>query len=237
MQVTNYATLTRQSGLLREMHIVANNLANMATTGFRQEGIVFSEYVKQIGSGGSVSMAHANTRATSFGQGALDKTGAALDVAIEGDGFFLVQTPGGERLTRSGNFTTDATGTIVNSDGHPVLDSGFTPIVLPRDGSGVAIASDGTLSSDGNPVGQIGTFLPVEPAGLVREDGVLFSSAEGVEPAQDARLVQGFLEASNVNPVLQLSRMIEIQRAYEMGQSFLDSEEERLRTAMKTFIR
>lgn len=237
MQVTNYATLTRQSGLLREMHVVANNLANMATTGFRQEGIVFSEFVKQIGSSGSVSMAHANTRATSFGQGTLNKTGGVLDLAIEGDGFFLVQTPDGERLTRSGNFTTDATGTIVNPDGHPVLDAGFTPIVLPGDGSVVAVASDGTISSNGNPIGQIGTFQPVEPAGLSRQDGVLFSSPDGVEPAPDARLVQGFLEASNVNPILQLARMIEIQRAYEMGQSFLDSEEERLRTAMKTFIR
>lgn len=237
MQITSYATLTRQSGLLREMHIVANNLANMATTGYRQEGIVFSEFVKQIGNDQSVSMARANTRATSFNQGSLEKTGGALDIALEGDGFFLVQTPQGERLTRSGNFTTDATGRLVNIDGHAVLDTGFTPIILPRDGSDIAIASDGTLSQQGNPIGQIGTFQPIDQAGLVREDGVLFSSASGVEPALDVRMVQGFLEASNVNPILQISRMIEIQRAYEMGQSFLDAEEERMSTAMKTFVR
>lgn len=237
MQVTSYATLTRQAGLLREMHIVANNLANMATTGYRQEGIVFSEYVKQIGDDQSVSMAHANTRATSFGQGTLEKTGSALDIALEGEGFFLVQTPHGERLTRSGSFTTDAAGRLVNMDGHPVLDTGFTPITLPRDGSGVAIAADGTLSAEGSPIGQIGIFRPLELAGLVREDGVLFSSEGGIEPAPDTRLVQGFLENSNVNPILQISRMIEIQRAYEMGQSFLDAEEERMSAAMKTFIR
>lgn len=237
MQITSYATLTRQSGLLREMHIVANNLANMATTGYRQEGIVFSEYVKQIGNDQSVSMARANTRATSFTQGSLEKTGAALDIALEGDGFFLVQTAHGERLTRSGSFSTDAAGRLVNADGHTVLDTGFTPIILPRDGSDIAVAADGTISQQGNPIGQIGAFQPIDHAGLAREDGVLFSSANGIEAASDVRMVQGFLEASNVNPILQISRMIEIQRAYEMGQSFLDAEEERMRTAMKTFVR
>lgn len=232
-----YTTLTRQSGLMREMQVVANNIANAATTGFRQEGLVFSEHVKRIEGGQSLSMATASVRNTSMLQGALTQTGGPLDLAIEGEGFFLIETPQGQRLTRSGHFSASAEGELVTSDGHRVLDEAGTPIFLPPDAPGLSVAADGTLSAGGAPLAQIGLMQPVDPTGLIREGGVLFRADAGMEPAEGSRVLQGFLEASNVDPIGQLARMIQVQRAYEMGQGLLEREDERIRAAIKTFIR
>ncbi|MDQ2090558.1 flagellar hook-basal body complex protein [Marimonas arenosa] len=237
MDNAGYTALSRQSGLMREMRIVANNIANAATAGFRQEGLVFSEHVAAIGDSPSISMAGATVRHTSMVQGTLTETRGPLDLAIEGDGFFLVETPQGERLTRAGNFTSNGAGDLVTNDGFRVLDAGGAPVFIPPDVTDLSVAADGTVSAGGRPLTQIGLYLPADPFGLAREDGVMFRAEGGIEPTEAGRIVQGFLENSNVDPISQFARMIEVQRAYELGQSFLDSENERLRDAVKTFIR
>lgn len=229
MENATYAALTRQSGLWSEMRVVANNIANANTTGFRTEGVTFAEYVQATGPGQpSLSMASAEVRDTITSQGALTRTGGAFDLAIEGEGFFAIETPQGERLTRAGAFTPNADGDLVTQDGLRVLDSGGAPVFIPTGAGPIAIAPDGTISADGNPIGQIGIFLPSDPLGLAREDGVRFAATGGIE-AVDGRMLQGFVEESNVNPILQVSRMIEVQRAYELGQSFMEQEDERIR--------
>ncbi|MBW4706976.1 flagellar hook-basal body complex protein [Roseobacter sp. YSTF-M11] len=233
MDNAGYTTLTRQSGLLREMRIVANNIANSATTGYRQEGLVFSEFVKSIDGANSLSMGQGNTRQTSFQQGALTQTGGTFDFAIEGDGFFLVETPSGERLTRSGAFSPNAEGDLVTFDGYRVLDAGGAPVFIPPGAEDVAVSADGTISSEGNPIGQIGVVQPTNPQGMIREDGVMFRADDGYDPAEQARVLQRFVENSNVDAVTQLTRMIEVQRAYELGASFLEAEDERVRQAMR----
>ncbi|MCH2093595.1 MAG: flagellar hook-basal body complex protein [Rhodobacteraceae bacterium] len=237
MENTGYTTLTRQTGLANEMRIIANNIANMATTGYRQEGLMFSEYVAGLDQGQSVSMAAARIGLTSMVQGTLTQTGGALDLAIEGDGFFLVETPNGPRATRSGAFSQNANGELVNAQGFRVLDPGEAPIFVPPNGTGFHIAADGTLSAEGRALGQIGVFDVPDRSSLRREDGVMFASDVPFEVVLDASLNQGFLESSNVDPVGQIARMIEVQRAYEMGQSFLETESERARTALQTLFK
>ncbi|WP_299847486.1 flagellar hook-basal body complex protein [uncultured Roseovarius sp.] len=237
MENTGYTTLTRQTGLLREMQVVANNIANSATTGFRQEGLIFSEFVRSTGDGPSLSMASADVRNTSMLQGALTQTGGDLDLAIEGGGFFMIETPSGERLTRAGNFALSAEGDLVTNDGFRVLDAGGAPVFIPPDATGLGISPDGTVSADGRPISQIGLVQPVDPIDLIREDGVMFRTEGEVEPIEDGRVLQGFLEGANVDPVGQIARMIEVQRAYEMGQSFLDAENKRILSALDTFTR
>jgi flagellar basal-body rod protein FlgF len=238
LENATYATLTRQSGLMSELRSIANNIANASTTGYRAEGIVFSEYVADLGRrGSSLSMPFAQGRDTSLEQGGLTQTGGRFDLAIEGDGFFLIQTPDGERLSRNGHFSPNENGDLVTTDGSPVLDAGGAPVFVPQGVSGISIASDGTISADGQPIGQIGLYLPTDPTGLVREDGVRFRAEGGIEPAPLARVMQGFLEDSNVNPILEVSRMIEVQRAYELGQSFLDLEDERIRNMIRDIHR
>lgn len=237
METSGYTTLNRQSGLLREMQTIANNIANSATTGFKQEGIIFSEYVVGIENGSSISMASARVGNTSFMQGALTQTGGVLDLAIEGDGFFLFESPSGERLTRSGQFSLSAEGDLVTNDGYPVLDVGGAPIFIPPGDGSVLIAADGTISRAGELVGQVGIFQPADPKQLNREGGVSFSSQNDFEPVNEPKVRQGFLENSNVDPILQMARMIEVQRAYELGQSFLDAENQRMRDAIRAFVK
>lgn len=237
MENAGYTTLTRQTGLMREMQIVANNIANAATTGFRQEGLIFSEYVKRTGGGESLSMAMADVRNTSTLQGGLTRTGGQLDFAIEGDGFFLVETPAGQRLTRAGSFALSAEGDLVTTGGYFVLDAGGAPIFIPPDIDDLSVGADGTISANGRPLGQVGVVRPTDPITLTREDGVLFRVKGETEPVPEARILQGSLEGSNVDPLGQIARMIEVQRAYESGQSFLDAENERIRAALRTFIK
>jgi len=234
MENATYTALTRQDGLMREMRIVANNIANLSTTGFRTEGVVFAEHVKSLGPDDpSLSMATASVRETLMAQGALVQTGGSFDLAIEGDGFFLVETPGGERLTRAGSFTPNQDGDLVTPEGFRVLDAGGAPVFVPQGAGPVGVAPDGTISAGGQPVGQVGIVRPLNILGMVREDGVRFRADDGFEPDLDSRMLQGFLENSNVDPVLEISRMIEVQRAYELGQSFLDKEDERIRAAIR----
>jgi len=230
MENAGYTALTRQMGLMREMRVVANNIANANTTGFRAEGVIFAEHVRALGPDEpSLSMANASVRDTLQQQGALSQTGGAFDLAIEGEGFFLIETPQGERLTRAGAFTPNEIGDLVTPDGHRVLDPGGAPVFIPPGTGSIGIAPDGTISADGQPIGQIGLVLPTDPLGLVREDGVRFRADDGVEEAPFGRILQGFVEESNVNPVLEVARMIEVQRAYELGQGFSEREDERIR--------
>lgn len=237
MEVTGYVTLSRQSGLMNEMQVIANNIANAATTGFRQEGLVFSEYMDSAKGRSSLSMSRGQVRNTSMAQGALTQTNGSFDFAIEGDGFFMVETSGGNRLTRAGSFSPNSDGDLVTLNGHRVLDAGGAPVFVPSASGKVSVSADGTISADGQAFGQIGLYVPTDRNGMIREDGVMFHAGDGVEPADKARILQGFLEDSNVNPVLQLARMIDVQRAYEMGQSFLETEDERIRSAVKSLIR
>lgn len=228
-----YTTLTRQTGLLAEMRVVANNIANAATTGYRAEGVIFAEHVAALGPDvPSLSMAAAEARNTAQRQGSLSQTGGSFDLAIEGEGFFMVLTPQGERLTRAGSFGPNENGDLVTPEGYPVLDAGGAPLFVPQGVANIGIAADGTISADGQPLGQVGLFVPTDPISLFREDGVRFRTENGVEPAPEGRIVQGFLEASNTDPILEIARMIEVQRAYELGQGFLEREDERIRSVM-----
>lgn len=238
MDNAGYTALTRQGGLQRELQTIANNIANISTTGFRKEGVVFSEYIHAMDDGGpSLSMASANVRATSETQGPLTQTGGSFDFAIEGSGFFLLETTQGEQLTRAGAFTPNADGELVATDGSALLDNGGARIFIPPDAKSVSLSSDGTLSADGTPLTQIGLYQPVNPSETSRRDGVRFSVTSGVEPVEDSVLLQGFLENSNVNAITEIARMIEVQHAYELGQTFLEKEDERIRGVMQTLGR
>ncbi|MES2143807.1 MAG: flagellar hook-basal body complex protein [Pseudomonadota bacterium] len=236
MEAAGYTTLTRQSGLMREMQTVANNIANISTTGFRREGVIFSEYVRQMEGDPSLSMARASGRQIDLSQAGLSQTGGTFDLAIQGDGFFLIETPQGERLTRAGSFTPSPEGELVTMDGNRLLDAGGAPVFVPPGARSVAIGKDGTMSADGTPVAQIGLWQPTDPNSLRHQSGTLFS-ASGVEPAQAGVVMQGFLEDSNVEPVSEVARMIQVQRSYEMGQKFLEAEDERVRGVIQTLGR
>ena len=233
-----YASLARQSGLMREMRVIANNIANSETTGFRREGVIFAEYLGHTGrAGDSLAMAHARGRQVDLRPAPMVMTKAPLDLALDGDGFFMVETPEGPGLTRAGAFLLDPDGGVITPEGFHLLDDGGAPIGVPPGAQALAVGADGTLSADGEPVARIGVVTVADRATLIHRGGTLFSPRAGTIPAEDTRIRQGFLEGSNVNPMGEMARMIEVQRAYELGQSFLAREDERIRAVITAISR
>ncbi|MCV2866084.1 flagellar hook-basal body complex protein [Defluviimonas sp. WL0075] len=238
MDNAGYTTLNRQAGLMQEMRAIANNIANVSTTGFRKEGVVFAEHLARLGADEpTLAMADGVARVTDLRSGPLLPTGGALDLAIEGDGFFLLATAEGERLSRAGSFALSPEGELVAADGARLLDAGGATITIPPGAGQPAIARDGTLSVGGTPVAQIGLYATADMASLIHDGGTRFAVTGPMEPVEAPRIHQGFLEGSNVEPVREIARMIEVQRAYEMGQGFLDREDGRIRAVIETLGR
>lgn len=233
MANTIYTGLARQAGLAREMAVIANNIANVSTAGFRREGVIFAEHVRRLGADPSLSMARASARAVDLTEAEATPTGGAYDFAIRGPGFFLIETPEGERLTRAGHFTPNDAGDLVTPDGFRLLDEGGGPVTVPPGAGAVALAPDGTLSADGLPLARIGLWQPADPTTLRHTGGTRFSAGEVVPAEEGATLLQGHLEGANVDPVLEIARMIEVSRAYEAGQRLMDREDERIRAVIQ----
>ena len=234
-----YTMLTRQSGLMREFSTVANNVANMGTTGFKAEHGVFSEYIRQIEAGSSspdgatsLSMGRLGAHATDLTDGGLKSTGGELDMALTGEGFFKVQTPNGDRLTRAGHFMLNADRTLVNPQGHAVLGTGGGEITIPQEAASIQVGRDGTISSDGVELGRVGVFTA--DTETLRREGNNLWTGENIQNVDVPTIASGFLEESNVNPMLEMARMIEVQRHYDAGQALLDIEDERIRSVART---
>lgn len=226
-----YAALSRQHALNHELSIIANNVSNADTTGFRREESIFTEYVRRLQNAPSISETRIGGSIIGQEQGDFVETGARLDFAIEGRGWFQVETPRGERLTRAGSFVLDPTGALTTPNGYRVSGEGGS-IQIPPGASRIVVAGDGAISADGALIGRIALF-DADPATLAREGDSLFRAAADVTAITDAKVRQGFLESSNVNPVVELARLIEVQRAFEMSQQLAVDEDNRMRRAVE----
>ena len=245
METPSYVALSRQTALVRQMDVVANNIANVATPGFKAEAEVFTTVpIRSQSFGAPHKLAYVQDFATArdFSPGPMTPTGNDLDVAIQGDGFFVVQTPGGPRYTRLGHFQLNAAGQLATKEGFPVL-SGGAPVTINPDDGPVAIAGDGSISADrtqqGNAqviYGKLDVVNFQNRDQLKPEAGLLFSTdAPPIQVAQPA-IVQRMLEQSNVQPIKELTTMIWVQRSYESVQRFLDGENDRMKRAVNSII-
>jgi len=228
-----YLALNRQRGLSREMTAIANNVANLDTPGFRRQGVVFSEFVHATRDASSVSMADAGARFADKRPGDARVTGGALDLALEGDGYFVLEGGDGPLLTRAGAFQRAADGTLVTPQGLPLLDDGEAPIVLPPDAERITVAPDGTVAADGLPLARVGVATAPAEA-LTRIGNTHFAVDGDLAPAAEVRIRQGMIEESNVDPVTEIARMIEVSRAYEQARTLIDDEDERIREVIRT---
>jgi flagellar basal-body rod protein FlgF len=234
-----YVGLSRQMVLRREMDIIANNIANMDTTGFKVESLLKRQEpgapARTEGGPRPVKFVAADGVARDFRQGALTMTGAPFDMAIEGQGFFQVQTPEGPRFTRDGRFTTDPNGRLVTQAGQPVLDAGGGEILVDLEKGPVSIGLDGTMTQGDEQVGKLGMFDFANAGALAKAGDNLFRNVSNLQPqpAEAARLRQGMLEGSNVKPVLEITRMVEVSRAYEQTAKMMESEADLSRRAVE----
>jgi len=230
--------LSRQIALQRQMDVVANNMANINTTGFKAEDLLFEEFVMPVArdrdfQSGDQPLSYVQDWATihDLSGGAMVQTGSELDVALNGDGFFAVQTPAGERWTKSGAFQLDAGGTLVDANGNPVLGEGG-PIKFGPEETGILIGKDGTVSSSAGAKGSLRLVEFDNPQALTRDGSNLWAGGTPVA-ATSTGVMQGFIEKSNVSGVTQMADMIRVQRAYESAASLATKQDELRRSAIQ----
>jgi flagellar basal-body rod protein FlgF len=215
-----YVGLSRQMTLQRELDIAANNLANADTTGYKFEALMTNDDPvapahSPIGAT-KVNFVTASGVARDYSQGPLSQTGGPLDVAIAGKGFFTVNTADGPRYTRDGRFTLDSTGKLVTQDGDAVQGAGGDITVDPKKGP-ISISPTGVISQAGASIGKLPVVTFDSLSGLSKDGNNLLVNTSNLtpQPATDAIIKQGMLEGSNVQPITQITRLIEINRAYE----------------------
>jgi flagellar basal-body rod protein FlgF len=220
--------LSRQTTLERQIDVIANNIANVNTTGFKADQSLFEEYLSSgaheddfIGRDRRVSFVQDRGTYRDFSQGGLQQTGNALDVAVEGDGFFAVQSGGGERYTRDGNFQINSLGQLTTVGGDLVLGNAG-PIVFQQTDHDINISPDGTITvMEGTARtdsirGKLRMVNFADPQSLQKQGSNLYAAANGAAPQQDLKdtFRQGYVEKSNVNAVVEMSHMIEVSRTY-----------------------
>ncbi len=217
---------------MRQMAVVANNIANMNTTGFKGEKMMFAEYVvksqssDQIGRE-KISFVSDIASVRDFSEGPMQSTGNPLDIAIRGDGYLVVGASDGDLYTRNGHLRLDATGQLVTQAGDPVLSSGGQPFFFAPEDTSITIARDGNVSTNNSEMGKIGVVKFKNENDLRQVGGGMFTTPEQPENVDRPEVVQGMLEQSNVQPIIEMTRMIEVQRAYAAAGSFIAREDKR----------
>jgi len=222
--------LQTQRVLQRRMDVAANNLANVATAGFKADAVIFEE-VEDTGASAeedprNIVFVRDIGLARDMSQGPIAITGNPLDVALEGQGFFMVEGPTGPLYTRDGAFTLTGEGRLVTSEGRAVLSSGGAPIVFDPQGESPSIGRDGALRVAGVEVGRIGVATFAAPSALSKVGDNLWDAQDQTPGEFEGVVVQGALEGSNVRPVAELTRLIEISRAYQSAARFVSSADE-----------
>jgi flagellar basal-body rod protein FlgF len=240
--------LSRQMVLGRELDVVANNIANVNTNGFKTNSSVFQEYLMPTARGNHfpgaskrISQVIDPETYRDMGQGAMERTGNPLDVAIGGDAFLVVQTPNGQRYTRDGSLQINSAGQLVTADGFPVQgDNG--PIVFQPTDHDVSITADGRITViEGNnnrtesARGRLSLVSFANPQQLQNDGNNSFIAPAGVAatPATNATLKQGYVEKSNVSGVHEMTRLIEITRSYTEVANLLQQESDLHKTAIQ----
>lgn len=219
-----YTVLSGASVQMRRLDMITHNLANLNTVGFKRDRMAFSEIIKgniqdRNRAGGMVGVGE---QRIDFSQGALRQTGNPLDLAINGEGLFVIDTPRGERYTRSGDFTLSSDGTIITPLGNNLLDESRQSISVK--GKDVVVTRDGTVISGGKKVGKILVVRFEKLQHLTKEGKNLFRGPDReAEDATDFQVIQKSLERSNVKPIQAMVNLITVQRLYEANQRSLQN--------------
>jgi flagellar basal-body rod protein FlgF len=215
--------LSAQLAVLHETDIIANNLANASTTGYKGQHVAFAQFLSQTSDGTSIAYVQEQGVGRDPTQGPINTTNNRLDVAIRGEGYFTIQTPLGDRYSRNGHFQLDNTGQIVTSQGYPVLSDSGSPLVVPQGTGEITIGGDGTVSTAQGQIGKLGLVSFADQQAMTETAGGYFMTDQQTQPAPDGtRLMQGALEGSNVEPIIEITRLIGSQHNVEYSKTFLD---------------
>lgn len=232
MENMSYIGLSRQMALRRQMDIIANNLANIDSNAYKRQSVLFQEYLFDKDLGKPMSFVLDYGVARDLSPGKTQATGNPMDLAITGDGYLVVKTEEGERYTKSGRLSIDENGTLVTQTGDPVLDDGGGEISFTEEDGEITIAADGSITTDLGPIGKLNVVAFENEQNLRRVVAGLYRTDDAPIEPQDAEVLQGMLEKSNVQPVLEMTNMINVLRSYQSTQRMLDTEHDLQRRAI-----
>lgn len=238
MDMPGYIVLSRLSAQQRATEVLAHNMANADTPGFRGSQPVFTSYLDRRTGADAAVMTQDRATWRDMTPGPLQATGNPLDLALPGEGFFVLETGRGERYTRAGRFTLSPEGRIVDPEGNPVLgDAG--PIAVPRGDSRITVAGDGTVRTETGPLGRLRIVRFADPQRLAAEGDRLFERPQGLEaePVAEPRVVQGSVEGSNVRPIVEMVRMMAELREFQFATQFAERESDRQQSAIERILR
>lgn len=242
MENTLMIALSHQTATRRRMDVISNNVANMNTTGFKAERPLFSDFLVRSRGGEELldeELAFVQDVATvrDTSEGALQATGNPLDLAINGDGYFAVETPAGEQYTRNGRFRLDGDGRLVTEHGYAVTAQGGGPIFLGTTDTDVTISADGVISSRNGEIARLRIVRFEDEQSLQLIGGGMMIADTPAEDTTAAQLVQGMLEGSNVAGVEEMTRLIDVHRSYERAEKLIQREDERIRKMIEAYAR
>lgn len=224
MSTGSFVALSGQLALDARLSTIAYNIANARTVGFRAGGIQFSP-LRSDTSQFSTVFASTGRDHVNLASGGLTRTGNPLDIAVQGQGYFAYSSPSGAYYSRDGRLSMTESGEVVNPLGHPLLDTGQSPITLNPNGGAVSISKDGGIYQDKVRVSQIGLFSLDLASGYSRAEGsglIPAKEPEQISSFGDNGVVSGFVEESNVNPVSEMVKLIQVTRAFEAASTSAD---------------
>jgi flagellar basal-body rod protein FlgF len=242
MDISTSLATARLVGQMRSMEVIANNIANANTPGYRNTRVQFSDYIDRgVGTKappGGKPITYVQDRATwrEAQAGTLTHTGNPLDMALSGDGYFTVNTPNGTRLTRDGRFGVLPDGTLADSAGNAVLGTDGKPLQFPPTDAQIHVAGDGVISTENGQIGQIAVVQPADPFRLQAEGGTNLRAETPTTPVAAPSIVQGAIEDSNVQPVTEMTRMIDMQRQFQMLTQLVQAEGDRQQNAIDKLL-
>lgn len=242
MDIATAVATSRLIAQQRGMEVTATNLANTNTPGFRASRMQFSDWLSRQTNtnappGGNV-IAFTQDRATWREQrpGPIQQTGNPFDLALTGDGYFTVEGRNGERLTRAGRFSPMPDGTIADGNGNALLDANRRPIQISPQDTRITIAGDGTISSENGQLARIAVVRPEDPHRMTAEGGTLLEAKTPTVPVEAPGIIQGAVEDSNVQPITEVTRMINDHRQFEFMAQFIQAAFERGRDAIDRLL-
>ncbi|MEK9673508.1 MAG: flagellar basal-body rod protein FlgF [Rhodospirillaceae bacterium] len=243
METTSVIAASRQGAMRRQLEVVANNLANMSTNGYKAGDMMFVEHIVRSKGGESLitpKLTYTRDIATrtNYSDGAIETTDNPLDLAIRNDGFFVVRDKNNNRFfTRNGQFKLSAEGQIVTQEGYAVLAAGGQPINVGPTDSEIHVGRDGVISTNNGQLGKIQVVKFDNLQRLKQTSGTLFTSETQPQDVANPEVIQGALEGSNVEPITEMAKMIDLHRNYESVKAFIEREDERQRAMIRDLAR
>jgi flagellar basal-body rod protein FlgF len=242
MDNTTSIILSRMITASRTVDVIANNIANVSTPGYEATHLESAAWIDRMRDvtappGGS-TLAYTQAEGTwrDATPGAVHQTGNPLDLALPGGGYFTVATANGPRLTRDGRFGLLPDGTVANASGDALLDPNGQPVTIPAQSGSLTIAADGTISTSQGIIGQVGVVRVPDPQTLIAQGDNLFQTTIPPVPSANPNIVQGALEGSNVQPIVEITKMIEASQNFRMIAQFVSAEQTRNQTAISKIL-